>query len=72
MKDYLQALARKGEVTIVEHIGGKPIVALKTPAGVVSLQGGTKEQLIAELAQMVRNYPDTPASPTTTPSRSKN
>ena len=58
MTDHLKALARKGEVTILEHVGGKTIVALKTPAGVVSLEGGTKDQLIAELSKMCQNYPD--------------
>ena len=57
MTDHMKALARKGEVTIVEH-GGKTIIALKTSAGVVSLEGGTKDQLIAELSKMCQNYPD--------------
>jgi hypothetical protein len=60
MKDYMKALARKGEVTIVEHVGGKTIVAIKTSAGVASLTGGTKDQLLAELCQMFQDWPDTP------------
>ena len=59
MKDHIIALARKGEVTIVERSGGKTIVALHTPAGIVTLEGGTKEQLIAELSRMCEDYPDT-------------
>ena len=58
VKDYMKALARKGEVTIVEHAGGKTIVALRTSAGIVTLTGGTKDQLIAELSKMCQNYPD--------------
>ncbi len=58
MTDYMKMLARKGEVTVVEHIGGKTIVALQTPAGILTLEGGAKDQLLAELCQMCRNYPD--------------
>ena len=59
----MKILARKGEVTIVEHVGRKTIVALKTAAGVVTLTGGTKDQLVAELCQMCQNYPDMPSPP---------
>ena len=64
MKDYLKILARKGEVTVVEHVGGKTMVALQpfSGAGVVVLQGlTTKDQLLAEICQICRNWPDTPA-----------
>lgn len=60
MKNYLKALARKGEVTIVEHTGGKTIIALKTPTGgVISLEAwATKDQLIVELSKVCEDYPD--------------
>jgi hypothetical protein len=58
MTDHMKALARKGEITVVEHVGGRTIVVLKTSAGVISLEGGTKDQLIAELLRVCRNYPD--------------
>lgn len=57
MNETLKALARKGEVTVVEH-GRKVIVAVKAPAGVLTLEGGTRDRLIAELYQMIRNWPD--------------
>ena len=61
MTDHMKALARKGEVTIVEHAGKKTTVALRTHAGgVVTLQGWTTaNQLIMELSQMCEDYPDT-------------
>ena len=62
-KDYMKALAKKGEVTIVEHVDGKTMVALQSfsGAGVVVLQGWTtKDQLVAELCQMCQDYPDMP------------
>ena len=62
-KDYMKILARKGEVTIVEHVGRKTIVALKTAAGVVTLTGGTKDQHLAELCKMSQNYPYKPTPP---------
>jgi hypothetical protein len=54
----MKALAKKGEVTIVEHVGGKTTVVLQTSRGVISLEGGTKDQLITELLRVCRNYPD--------------
>jgi hypothetical protein len=60
MSDHLKALARKGVVTVVEHDGGKTIVAIQSGGNVVTLEGGRKEQLLAELCQIVRNWPDTP------------
>ena len=56
--EAIQALARKGEVVIREGRDGKTFVGLRTAAGVVNLSGGHKEQLLVELALMVRNYPD--------------
>jgi hypothetical protein len=62
MMDHMKTLSRKGEVTIVEHAGGKAIVAVKTVSGdVVTLKGGTKDQLLAELCQIVKNWPDMPS-----------
>ena len=60
MSDHLKALARKGVVTVVERAGGKAIVAIQSGGNVVTLEGGRKEQLIAELCQIVKNWPDTP------------
>ena len=56
--EAMQALARKGDVVIREGDDGKTMVGLRTDAGVVNLSGGTKEQLLTELARMCRNYPD--------------
>jgi hypothetical protein len=61
MKDYMRILARKGEVTIVEHVGGKTMVALRAAGNVVTLEGGQKDQLVAELCQICKNWPDTPS-----------
>jgi hypothetical protein len=58
MKDHLEMLSRKGTVTVVEH-GGKAIVAVQHPnGGIVTLEGGTKAQLLAELCRMVAKWPD--------------
>ena len=57
----MKMLARKGEVTVVEHTGKKTTVALQpfSGAGVVTLQGWTtKDQLLAELYHMCENWPD--------------
>ena len=54
-------LARKGEVTVVEQAGKKTTVALQpfSGAGDLTLQGWTtKEQLLAELYHMCRDWPD--------------
>ena len=62
--DYMEALARKGEVTVVER-GRKTVVALQpfSGAGVVTLEGVTRaNQLIEELYQMCRDWPDREAS----------
>jgi hypothetical protein len=59
MNDHLKILARKGTVTIREDAKGKAIVAVKTAAGNITLRGGTKDQLLAELCQMCRDLPDT-------------
>ena len=59
----MKILARKGDVTIVEHAGRKTTVAIQpfSGAGIVTLQGWTtKDQLLAELCQMCKNWPDTP------------
>ena len=58
--DHMKALSRKGDVTIVEHAGKKTSVSLQPFSGaVVVLQGWTtKEQLLKELCQMCRDYPD--------------
>jgi len=58
----MKALARKGEVTILEHVGGKTMVKLQTSSGNVAvLEGATSaDQLLAELCQMFQDWPDTP------------
>lgn len=56
----MRALTRKGEVTILEHVGGKTIVAVRAASGsILTLEGGEKERLIAELCQICKNWPDT-------------
>jgi len=63
MKEPIELLARKGSVTVVEHTGGKTIVAIELSCGnILTLEGADKDTLIAELRQMVKNWPDTPAS----------
>jgi hypothetical protein len=58
MQDYMKALARKGDITVLEH-GRKTIVALQLGAGVVTLEGATgADQLVAELYQMCKHWPD--------------
>jgi hypothetical protein len=61
MKDHMKALAKKGDVTIVERAGRKTTVAIQpfSGAGVVTLQGWTtKDQLLAELCHIVQDWPD--------------
>jgi hypothetical protein len=59
MKDYMKMLARKGAVTIVEHVGGKTMVAIQLSCGnIVTLEGGTKDRLLAELYYMCKGWPD--------------
>lgn len=59
-EDDMRALTRKGEVTILEHVGGKTIVAVRAASGsILTLEGGEKERLIAELCQICKNWPDT-------------
>lgn len=54
----MRALTRKGEVTILEHVGGKTIVRAAS-GSILTLEGGEKERLIAELCQICKNWPDT-------------
>lgn len=60
--DYAKALAKKGDVTVVEHVGGKTTVAIQACGGVLTLEGKTagKNKLLAELFQMVEHWPDAP------------
>ena len=58
MTDYMKALARKGKVTIVEKENGTAIVAIQASGSVVTLERAPKEQLIKELYQIVREWPD--------------
>jgi hypothetical protein len=61
-KDYMKILARKGEVTILEHVGGKTIVAIRASGNVATLKGAAgADQLLAELCQICKNWPDMPA-----------
>ena len=63
MENHLETLARKGTVTVVERAGGKATVAVEISDGtIVTLQGGTKAQLLAELCQICKNLPDQAAS----------
>ena len=70
MTDYLKMLSRKGEVTILKRDGGKTIVAIESPAGVLTLEGAIRtpagdlpsrasvDQLLSELYQLVQDWPD--------------
>jgi hypothetical protein len=58
MEHYMRALARKGKLTIVERANGKAIVAIQASGSVVTLEHASKDQLIRELYQIVRNWPD--------------
>jgi hypothetical protein len=58
MKNYLEILARKGDVTIVEHAGGKTIIAVEACGNVMTLEGGQKDQLLAEMCAIFKNWPD--------------
>jgi hypothetical protein len=64
MKDYMKMLARKGTVTIVKHTrrNKKNGVKLQLPSGdVVALSAKVPiDQLLAELCQMCKNWPDMP------------
>jgi hypothetical protein len=60
VSNCLTILARKGEVTVLEHVGGKTIVAIQAYGGVLTLEGGTKDKLIEELCQMCKHWPDVP------------
>jgi hypothetical protein len=56
----MRELARKGNVTVVEHEGGKTTVAIQAGHSVLTLENGPKDKLIAELCSIVRNWPDMP------------
>ena len=59
MKDHLKTLSRKGAVTVVERVGGKATIAIQHPSGsIVTLENGEKNQLLAELCQICKNWPD--------------
>ena len=58
MKNYMEILSRKGEVTVVEHTGGKTIVAIEAYGGVLTLEGTSAEQLLSELCRMTENWAD--------------
>jgi hypothetical protein len=59
MKNDLEMLAKKGEVTVIDHPKGKTMVAVKSPNGsVVTLTGGKKEQLVVELLAIIEAWPD--------------
>jgi hypothetical protein len=57
-KDYMERLARKGEVTILERPQGKVAVAVKARGSILTLEGGQKDKLVAELLQICKDWPD--------------
>ena len=62
MTDHMKILARKGILTIAEYPGGKISVKLHQANGNTATLTGrtTKDQLVAELCQIVENWPDKP------------
>ena len=60
-EDSLKILARKGDVTILERIGGKTMISVQASGNVMTLEGGQKDQLLAELCHIFKDWPD--ASP---------
>jgi hypothetical protein len=58
-EELTTALSKKGELTILEHTAGKPIIALKADGGsVLTLRGGRIDELLTELLHICRNWPD--------------
>ena len=55
MKDYMEILSRKGKVTVLEHTGGKTIVAIEAHGGALTLEGASAEQLLSALCRMCQN-----------------
>ena len=58
--NHMRALARKGTVTIVEKENGRAIVAIQASGSVVTLENAPRDQLVRELYQIVREWPDIP------------
>ena len=57
MTDYIEMLARKGEVAVVEHIGGKSSSSTPTPPGILTLEGGSKKSFSRESPDVQLSQP---------------
>jgi hypothetical protein len=59
MNDLLKQLSRKGDVTVLKRPGKRTAVAIKTEAGVMSLEARvTEEELLRELTRLCSNWPN--------------
>jgi hypothetical protein len=59
-EDDMRALTRKGEVTILEHVGGKTIVAVRAASGsILTLEGGGEgeahRRVVPDLQELARH-----------------
>src|SRR4029077_8136470 len=55
---HMKMLAGKGIVSVMEQSNGLVVVKVHTASGNISLRGGTKAQLLAEMCGICQNLPD--------------
>jgi hypothetical protein len=48
-KDYMEMLAKKGELTIIERPRGRTALAISADGNILTLENGRKDELLAEL-----------------------
>jgi hypothetical protein len=54
------ALAKKGKLLIIEFPTGNAKVAIQAGGSTLTLRGGQKDKLLAELLEICRGWPDLP------------